>query len=447
MADNDQSKIRYDEFVSKVQADPANPQATIMLSGYAGHGPEGHVRIYPDPTLGNWYDVPEADIVHSMPIADSKLGGSYVWIKSSAAIKPGSAAAAAPPGPAPAAAPQPVHPTPTAVTLCADCGGQTPATLCQPTAQTHCFICPPLTQNCTHPPQCPPLTQHCTVPPQCPVQSQHCPTQPQFGCPPPSLHCPSSPIVCDTMPPTHIGCPPPSLHCPSSPIVCDTRPPTVACPQTLHCPSSPIVCDTRPPTFVACPQTLHCPSSPIVCDTRPSIAVICTQPPACLQHTLPVVCQPQLTLPGACNVTFTTPQLTTPQFGQAGAQQAQPQAFAAPAPAPAAAPQAAAAGPQPFSLHQICPTPSAVQQCGQPQPSQAFICTQAFICLTPTPQLTQQVFCQQTFNAACLQTANIACLQTANTPCFPVTLAGCTPQSIACQFTPVQNGVFTPFGR
>jgi hypothetical protein len=32
---------------------------------------------------------------------------------------------------------------------------------------------------------------------------------------------------------------------------------------------------------------------------------------------------------------------------------------------------------------------------------------------------------------------------------FPVTLAGCTPQSIACtpNLTPVQNGVFTPFGR
>ena len=76
MADKNQSKIRYDDFVSKVQADPANPQATIMLAGFAGRGPEGHVRIYPDPALVNWYDVPEADVVHSQPIADSALGGS-----------------------------------------------------------------------------------------------------------------------------------------------------------------------------------------------------------------------------------------------------------------------------------------------------------------------------------------------------------------------------------
>ncbi len=94
MADNDSSKLRYDDFVGHVQPDPANPVSTIMLSGFVGHGPEGHARIYPDPTLGTWYDVPEDDVVHSMPIPDSKLGGSYVWIKANAPIKPGTTAAA-----------------------------------------------------------------------------------------------------------------------------------------------------------------------------------------------------------------------------------------------------------------------------------------------------------------------------------------------------------------
>ena len=68
MADNDKSKIRYDDFISNVQPDPAKPESTIMLSGFVGHGPEGHARIYPDPTLGTWYDVPEGDILHSQPI-------------------------------------------------------------------------------------------------------------------------------------------------------------------------------------------------------------------------------------------------------------------------------------------------------------------------------------------------------------------------------------------
>jgi hypothetical protein len=91
----------------------------------------------------------------------------------------------------------------------------------------------------------------------------------------------------------------------------------------------------------------------------------------------------------------------------------------------------------------ICPTPSAVHQCGQPQFTQHICPTPSAVhqcggvtmnfthCICPTPTLT----------------ANIACLQTANTPCFPVTLAGCTPQSIACTPATIQNGVFTPFGR
>jgi hypothetical protein len=95
MADNGTSKIRYDDFVGNVQRDPAKPESTIMLSGFVGRGADGHARLYPDPTLGTWYDIPEADIVHSMPIPDSKFGGSYVWARASAQIKPGNAAAAA----------------------------------------------------------------------------------------------------------------------------------------------------------------------------------------------------------------------------------------------------------------------------------------------------------------------------------------------------------------
>ncbi|HEX8166132.1 MAG TPA: hypothetical protein VF601_10135 [Beijerinckiaceae bacterium] len=88
------SKIRYDDFIANVQPDPAKPEPTVMLSGFVGRGDgEGTVRIYPDPSLGIWYDVPEAGIVHSQPIPDAPLGGSYVWVRASAQIKPGAAAA------------------------------------------------------------------------------------------------------------------------------------------------------------------------------------------------------------------------------------------------------------------------------------------------------------------------------------------------------------------
>jgi hypothetical protein len=139
MADNDRSKIRYDDFIGHVQPDPAQPVSTIMLSGFVGHGPEGHARVYPDPTLGSWYDIPEDDIVHSMPIPDSRLGGSYVWARAGAQIKPGSAAGAAAPEAvaapaAPAAAGGPLH----THFLCT----QGIATFCGCTPGIHCMTPP-----------------------------------------------------------------------------------------------------------------------------------------------------------------------------------------------------------------------------------------------------------------------------------------------------------------
>jgi hypothetical protein len=114
--------IRYDDFVSNVQPDPAKPESTIMLSGFVGHGPEGYARVYPDPTLGTWYDIPEGDIVYSMPIPDSKLGGSLIWMRASSAVKPGSAAAST----TEAVQPQ-----------------QAAAVAMNPTPRTHCRVCDP----------------------------------------------------------------------------------------------------------------------------------------------------------------------------------------------------------------------------------------------------------------------------------------------------------------
>jgi hypothetical protein len=464
MADNDNPRIRYDDFISNIQPDPAKPESTILLSGFVGHGPEGHARIYPDPTLGTWYDVPEGDVVHSTPIADSKLGGSYVWVRASAQIKPGSAAAAAGSGTgggaeaAPAAAAQPA-------------GGIAP----QPTPATHCFICPPHSQavhcwtapvvcDILQPPTpatvCPPHTQNCTPATICTLHG-HCPPgglQTHFlctqglatfcGCTP-GIDCNAAPgnvqtqaPICTQGFPTFCGCTPgidcgglaargapqqaavginptPASHC----FVCDPKAaaamqptPTVQthcfiCPphtQAVHCWTAPVVCDTmQMPT----PAT-RCFICPPVNQT---FATVCTQI-GCPTHqihcpTQPVVCNLQPTQPVVCGV-------LPPSFGctqgcqQGGAQQQPAAAMAAPA-HPNTAATLCTQQPvcPPHTVHNsmcICPTPSAVHQCGGQTP------------FTPTiPQFTVVGAC----------------------PTF-----GVCP-SIACTFTPMQNGVFTPFGR
>ncbi len=124
--------IRYDDFIANVHADPAKPEASIMLAGFVGHGAEGKVRIYPDASLANWYDVAEDDVVHAMPVPDAKLGGSYVWVRASAQIKPGAAAAV--PGTGAVAAAQPAMPFTWTCTLnaAAPVGGWPPSLGCQP---------------------------------------------------------------------------------------------------------------------------------------------------------------------------------------------------------------------------------------------------------------------------------------------------------------------------
>jgi hypothetical protein len=351
MADKDQSKIRYDDFIGKVQSDPANPQATIMLAGFTGQGADGHVRIYPDPTLGNWYDVPEADVLHSQPIGNSDLGGSYVWVKGSAQIKPGSALN-----------PQPLPPAP-----------QQP--LLQPTPATHCFICPPQTQVWV-----------------CQQQTH-------------LLNCPTAPVVCDTMPQTH------QLHCPTAPVVCDTIvrtnlpqcgvfAPTAACggqqqgqPQAMaqafqptpsavqHCGGMTTINMCAPP-----PQ----PFSQHICPTPSAVHQCGGQPQPFSQHICPT--------PSAVHQCGGQPQpfsqhiCPTPSaVHQCGGQ---PQPFSQHiCPTPSAVHQCG----QPFSQH-ICPTPSAVQQCG---------ISQHVICATPT--VTANIACLQTANTPCLPITLAGC--------------------------------------
>jgi len=131
------SGLRYDDFIANVHTDPAKPEATVMLAGFIGHGAEGEVRIYPEASLSHWYDVAQDDVVHAMPVPEAKLGGSYVWVRANAPIKPGAAAA----GTGAAAAPQAAMPWTLTCTLnaAAPVGGWPPSLGCQPSV----MACPP----------------------------------------------------------------------------------------------------------------------------------------------------------------------------------------------------------------------------------------------------------------------------------------------------------------
>jgi hypothetical protein len=446
MADNDTSKLRYDDFISNVQPDPAKPESTIMLSGFVGRGPEGHARVYPDPTLGTWYDIPEADVLHSIPIADSKLGGSYIWVRASSEIKPGSAAPAA--TEAEAVQPQ-----------------QAAAVGMNPTPRTHCFVCDPpkvaaqavagplqhthllctqflctqgLATFCT----CTPGID-CNAPPgnvqtQAPICTQGFPTF--CGCTPgidcmglaaraaPQQANATAVTVCvtDCQPPVNammraaVGANPNDPTPASLCFVCDPKmaaamqpTPTVQthcfiCPpqtQAVHCWTAPVVCDTMMPT----PAT-RCFICPPVNQT---LATVCTQA-GCPTHqihcpTQPVACNLQPTQPMVCGVL--PPSIGCTQGCQQGG--AQPQhaiAMAAPAhPNTAATVCTQQPACPPHTIHNslcICPTPSAVHQCG----GQTF-----------TPTIPQYTFICPTF--------------------------GVCPSMACTPMTPIQNGVFTPFGR
>jgi hypothetical protein len=537
MAEN--PNIHFDDFIANVQPDPAKPEATIMLSGYIGHGADGEVRVYPDPTLATWYDIPAADIVHSVPAPDAKLGGSYVWVRASAQIKPGSIDAATAPAPdaaapdaaapdaaAAAAAPAAqqaapnftigagctficaqqgggVHPTPTAqptpATHCFICPPRTivtetctpavgctfnvhcvhptttvlttPATLCSPaficnqptppvicnivaspncpgpgpgtpvqtpqiqpqqqfaaaaiqptpTAQTHCFVCPPLTQ----PPACP---VH-TVPPACPVLSapQHCPTVPPI-CPVQTLAtvCTQPPacihrtfVDCTIVGCTHIGCPTAATVC--------TQPP--ACPHLSFappCPSAGIAC-----TFV------NCPTQPNVClHTQANFCVQLTQPQICN-----IVASPNCPGPGP-GTPVQIPQVGPQQQFAAAAIQPTPTAqthcFVCP---PLTQPPACPA----HTVPPACPLLSAPPHCPTvapicPHPTPGTFCTETCNTLLPGcgQHPTAATICSETCNTLlvgcgqhptaatiCSETCNtmlVGCLPTLPANCFPVTL-------------------------
>src|SRR5271154_2045741 len=85
----DNGGLRFDQFVSQVVRDPAQPANAFLLFGYLGKSSEAdHVRLYFDPQLADWIDIPTSAILFAQAIdkSQSLLGGSLVWIERDALL-------------------------------------------------------------------------------------------------------------------------------------------------------------------------------------------------------------------------------------------------------------------------------------------------------------------------------------------------------------------------
>lgn len=234
------AKIHEDDFVSKVVKDPKQPPDTLLLNGFLGKSSEdGHVRLYFDPELKSYVEIPQDAILHSQEISkeSSPLGGHHVWINPNAELIHGRVgpqrtkakffegplgAAAAGMG----AAAQPAMPyTLACFTVPVHCGRTNPP---------HCF--PHLTAGfpCFGPdvaanPHRIPIglpTQHCATP-MCTVGAVCSP--PGFtviGCfgPEAAINPQFAPQAVHPLPSAHPVCPTLFQHCP-----------TFGCPVSAHC--------------------------------------------------------------------------------------------------------------------------------------------------------------------------------------------------------------------
>jgi hypothetical protein len=237
MADKNNSGVRFDDFIAKVHADPANVEPKTLLSGYIGRGDgDGKIRIYSDQSLSHWVEAAADDVVHSQPIEGSALGGSHIWLKGDAELKPGSAAGATP---AAQAAP--------AGGIGADTGVFNPYTTIHPTLLTQ-VGCGSIAPPCMTWPTLPTAATLCTHAPPCPTHFVICHSQ-IFPCGPLTVAapCPTHDIRCQ-----------PTVHLP-----CQNTTATL-CTQAPVCHTHEFICPR--PTLICPPVTQHnCPTHSTIC--------------------------------------------------------------------------------------------------------------------------------------------------------------------------------------
>jgi hypothetical protein len=82
------------DFVSRLVSDPANPPQTTLLTGYPGASDEeNHTRIYFDPELRDYVDVPDDDVLHTQPGGgEGPVEPTLIWIRQDSQVLHGQAA-------------------------------------------------------------------------------------------------------------------------------------------------------------------------------------------------------------------------------------------------------------------------------------------------------------------------------------------------------------------
>lgn len=89
MAEQQNPRFEYDDWVGSVRPDPRNTDKLTMLQGYIGQSSEaGHIRVYSDESLNSFVEVPEDAIVYAQKLstAESALGGSKLWLRSDSVV-------------------------------------------------------------------------------------------------------------------------------------------------------------------------------------------------------------------------------------------------------------------------------------------------------------------------------------------------------------------------
>jgi hypothetical protein len=63
----------------------------VALAGFLGRSPEGHVRLFVDPELKVWFDIPEEHVVYRyrIPAEEGAFGeSSMIWVRGDWANRP-----------------------------------------------------------------------------------------------------------------------------------------------------------------------------------------------------------------------------------------------------------------------------------------------------------------------------------------------------------------------
>jgi hypothetical protein len=79
-------KLILDDFIKNVRPDPKSTDPIIFMSGFLGESPvEGNVRVYADPQLSSFMDVPRSAILYAVQNTkdEDSLGGSKIWVRQS----------------------------------------------------------------------------------------------------------------------------------------------------------------------------------------------------------------------------------------------------------------------------------------------------------------------------------------------------------------------------